>query len=503
MSELDLLPKDEHNQKTQEHVHPSDWTNPTPEGRYNLVVIGAGTAGLVTAAGAAGMGAKVALIERKWMGGDCLNVGCVPSKAIIRSARAAQAVRLAGDFGLNASEPEVDFPAVMERLRKLRSGIAHHDSAKRFQDLGVDVFLGQASFTEGNRVRVGDQKLEYVKAVIATGARASAPPIPGLDDITYLTNETLFTLTEKPESLGVIGAGPIGCEMAQTFASLGVRVVQLERADHVLSKEDPEAAQVVEPHLKEAGVALYTEAGDLSLKKTDDGIRMTFTQEGENREETVEQLLVAVGRAPNLEGLNLDAVGVKTHDKGVEVDDRLRTSNPDIYACGDVCSNHQFTHAADFMARIIIQNTLFMGRKKVSDLVIPWCTYTTPEVAHVGLSEKQAKADGVKIDTYTVQMQEVDRAILDGETDGFVRIHTKKGSDNILGATIVAAHAGDLINEIVLAMNEGIGLGSLANAIHPYPTQAEAVRKAGDLYNRTRLTPKVKSMFDTWLRWRR
>jgi pyruvate/2-oxoglutarate dehydrogenase complex dihydrolipoamide dehydrogenase (E3) component len=503
MSDLDLLPKDTHNRRTQEHVHPSDWTNPVPDGRYNLVVIGAGTAGLVTAAGAAGLGAKVALVERKWMGGDCLNVGCVPSKALIRSARAAEAARNATEFGLGAQDPEVDFSAVMERLRSIRADIAPHDSATRFRDLGVDVFLGEARFESGNRIRVGDQELEYAKAVIATGARAAAPAIPGLENIDYLTNENLFTLTEQPASLGIIGAGPIGCEMAQTFASLGVQVVQLEQSETVLAKEGPEAGALIKASLESSGVTLFTGAKDLKLEQSEQGISMTFTIGGTSREETVEQLLIAVGRAPNVEGLNLEAAGVKLHDKGVWVDDRLRTHNPDIFACGDVCSAYQFTHAADFMARMVIQNALFMGRKKLSGLVIPWCTYTTPEVAHVGLSEAQAQKEGVNIDTYTVQMSEVDRAILDGKTDGFVRIHTQKGSDTILGATIVASHAGDLINEIVLAMTQGIGLGSLANAIHPYPTQAEAIRKAGDLYNRTRLTPKVKSLFETWLRWRR
>ena len=503
MSDIDFFPQDDYNQKTQENVHPSDWTNPTPDGRYNLVVIGAGTAGLVTAAGAAGMGAKVALIERKWMGGDCLNVGCVPSKAIIRSARAAEAVRHSDSFGVQAQDPVIDFPAAMERMRKLRSDIAPNDSAARFKDLGVDMYLGQASFEEGNRVRVGEQVLKYKKAVIATGARASAPPIPGLENVPYLTNETLFSLTEKPTSLGVIGAGPIGCEMAQTFASLGTRVVQLERSSHILPKEEKDAGAIVETHLRSVGVELYKKANNLSVQKTETGIELTFEQNGAKRTETVEQLLVAVGRAPNLEGLELEKVGVATHEKGVEVDDHLRTTNPDIYACGDVCSPFQFTHAADFMARIVIQNSLFMGRKKMSDLVIPWCTYTTPEVARVGLSSEDAETQGIEIDTYTMEMAEVDRAILDGETDGFVRIHTKKGSGKILGATIVASHAGDLINEIVLALNQGIGLGSLANSIHPYPTQAEAVRRVGDLYNRTRLTPKIKSLFDMWLRWRR
>lgn len=503
MTEIDFKPQDSHNQSTQQNVHPSDWTNPVPEGRYNLVVIGAGTAGLVTAAGAAGMGAKVALIERKWMGGDCLNVGCVPSKALIRSGRAAAAIRDADDYGITVSEPEIDFGAVMERLRKLRAGIAPHDSAQRFKELGIDVYLGQAAFEKGNTVRVGDQVLAYSKAVIATGARASAPPIPGLKDIPYHTNETLFSLTEKPKSLGIIGAGPIGCEMAQTFARLGTRVVLLEMADTVLPREDRDAGDVVRRQVEKDGVDLVLGVSDLALSGSDGDIHIRYQQAGESREQVVEQILIAVGRAPNLDGLNLDAVGVESHAKGVVVDDRLRTTNPRIFACGDVCSKYQFTHAADFMARIVIQNALFMGRKKMSSLVIPWCTYTSPEVAHVGLSESQAKEEEVEIDTYTVELKEVDRAILDGETDGFVKVHTQKGSGKILGATVVAAHAGDLINELVLAMTQNIGLGSIANAIHPYPTQAEAVRRVGDLYNRTRLTPRVKSLFETWLRWRR
>jgi len=504
MSYQDIFePRDEHNQLLESHVHPPDYENPAPADRYHLVVIGAGTAGLVTAAGAAGMGAKVALVERGLMGGDCLNVGCVPSKGIISAARAASAVRDADAFGVRVPEGvEVDFGAVMERMRRLRSGISHHDSVQRFSDLGVDVFLGQASFVDSSTVAVGDRKLNFKKAVIATGARAAAPPIPGLDQVDYLTNETIFSLTELPESLGVIGAGPIGCEMAQTFARLGSKVHLVESMPGIMPREDREAADLVAERMKRDGVEILCCGKELQLSPGGEGrVRLTVESEGRGYDLTVDKLVVAVGRAPNIEGLNLAEVGVEHHKKGVVVDDCLRTTNKRIFAAGDVCSPYQFTHAADFMARAVIRNALFLGRARTSKLVIPWCTYTSPEVAHVGLNEEQAKEQGVEIDTFTQDLSGVDRAILDGETDGFVRIHVKKGKDEIVGATIVAAHAGDMIGTIITAMTQKIGLGSLANVIHPYPTQGEAVRKVGDLYNRTRLTPRVKALFDKWLKW--
>ncbi len=500
-----LKPPDEHNQKLASNVHPSDWLNPTPSGRYNLVVIGAGTAGLVTAAGAAGLGAKVALIERHLMGGDCLNVGCVPSKGVISAARAAAAVRDAGKFGVSVPEEvSVDFAAVMERMRRLRAGIAHVDSAARFRDLGVDVFLGDGQFVGGDTVQVGDAKLKFKKAVIATGARAAAPPIPGLDDVDYLTNETLFSLTELPKRLAVIGAGPIGCEMAQTFARLGSEVFLIEAAHGVLPREDPEAAAIVEASLKRDGVNLLCCGKETRFSSTDEGIRVTLTSHEQAYDLVVDKLLVSVGRKPNVDGLRLDTVGVKYDErKGVVVDDRLQTTNSHIFAAGDICSKYQFTHAADFMARIVIQNALFFGRAKASALTIPWCTYTSPELAHVGLTEKDAKEAGLSIDTYTQSFEDVDRAILDGETEGFVKAHVKQGTDEIVGATIVASHAGDMIGEISLAMTHGLGLKKIGSTIHPYPTQADAIRKLGDQYNRTRLTPTVKSLMAKWLAWSR
>ena len=499
-----VLPWDAHNQKLVANVHPADWKNPTPAPRYNLVVIGGGTAGLVSAVGAAGLGAKVALIEKHFMGGDCLNVGCVPSKAIIRAARAVAAVREAGEFGVNVPPgTTADFGKVMERMRRLRADISPHDSAKRFTELGVDVFLGAGKFTGPDTIEVGGQTLRFAKAVIATGARAAAPPIPGLKDVPYLTNETLFSLTELPKRLGVIGAGPIGCEMAQSFARFGSEVFLVEAEHGILPREDRDAAGVVRAQMSRDGVNILGGGREIRLARGANGVRLQSQSQGKAYDIEVDQILVAVGRAPNVEGLGLETVGVEFDKKGVRVNDRLQTANPRIYACGDICSPYQFTHAADFMARIVIQNALFKGRAKVSSLIIPWATYTSPEIAHVGLYEKDAKAQGIEVDTFTQELSKVDRAILDGETAGFVRVHVRKGTDEIVGATVVAAHAGDLIGELTLAMKGKLGLKTIGATIHPYPTQAEAIRRTGDLYNRTRLTPFVKSLMQHWLAWQR
>ena len=420
-----LLPQDEFNLQLEANVHPRDWKNPVPSGRYNLVVIGAGTAGLVTAAGAAGLGAKVALIERSLMGGDCLNVGCVPSKGIISAARAAAAVRNAGQFGVNVPEgTQVDFGAVMQRMRRLRAGISPNDSAQRFRDLGVDVYFGDARFVSSNTIEVDGTKLNFKRAVIATGARAAAPPIPGLDSVDYLTNETLFSLTELPRRLGVIGAGPVGCEMSQAFAQFGSEVFLIETEHGILPREDRDAAEIVQRRMVSDGVRLLSGGRNVVIKNMG-GIRLTGVSRGTPYDEPIDRLLIAVGRASNVENLNLEAVSVAYDNKGVTVNERMQTTNPMIYAAGDVCSRFQFTHAADFMARRVIQNALFMGRKKSSSLVIPWCTYTTPEIAHVGLNEHEAKEKKIEVDTYIQKFHDVDRAILDGEDEGFVKVHVK------------------------------------------------------------------------------
>ena len=499
-----LQPWDAHNRRLYAHVHPADWVNPTPAPRYNLVVIGGGTAGLVTAAGAAGLGAKVALIERHLLGGDCLNVGCVPSKALIRAARAAAEARAGARFGVTISgEVTVDFPAIMERMRRLRADLSPHDSAARFRELGVDVFLGDGKFTGKDTLSVAGQTLRFAKAAIATGARAAAPAIAGLADIPYLTNETLFSLTALPRRLCVVGAGPIGCEMAQTFARFGSAVTLIESAAGLLPREDRDAAAILRTALERDGVKILCAGQDLNVSRHPEGIRWQLASDGHEKSGLADQLLLAVGRAPNVEGLGLECAGVTFGKKGVAVNDRLQTSNPAIFACGDVCSRYQFTHAADFMARIVIQNALFQGRRRVTALTIPWATYTSPEVAHVGLTTTEAVAQGIALDTFTQPLAQVDRAILDGEAEGFVRVHVRRGTDRILGATVVATHAGDMIGELSLAMTNHIGLGGIGASIHPYPTQSEAIRKMGDLHRRTRLTPFVKRLFGRWLAWQR
>lgn len=499
-----IQPWDAHNQRLASHVHPADWTNPEPAKRYNLVVVGGGVAGLVAAVGAAGLGARVALVEKHFLGGDCLNAGCVPSKALLRSARAAAAVRDAGEFGVRVPPGvAVDFSAVMERMRRLRADISPHDSARRLASLGVDVFLGAGRFGHADTIEVGGRPLRFAKAVIATGARPSSPAIPGLDQVAHLTNETLFSLTQLPRRLGVVGAGPIGCEMAQAFARFGSEVWLVESSHGLLPREEREAAALVADSLQRDGVRLLCCGKDLRIAKDPAGIRLRLESHGAAHDLVVDHLLVAAGRTPNIENMGLEVAGVEFNQKGIRVDDHLRTTNPRVFACGDVCSSFQFTHAADFMARIVIQNALFFGRAKHSALTIPWTTHTSPELAHVGLGPAEAEAKGIAIQTHTQPMSGVDRAILDGETGGFVRIHTPRGTDQILGATIVAEQAGDLIGEIALAMRAGIGLRGIASTIHPYPTHAEAIRKVGDQHNRSRLTPFVKALLARWMAWRR
>lgn len=498
-----VRPMDEYNQKLVSYVHPPNWVNPQPADVYDLVVIGAGTAGLVVAAGAAGLdlGLKVALIEKHLMGGDCLNVGCVPSKTVIRSSRVVGEIWNAKDLGINVSKHniDVDFSAVMTRMRKIRASISHVDSAERFASLGVDVFLGNGRFASKNTVEVGNKTLKFKKAVIATGARATQPGIAGIDKAGYLTNETVFSLIQQPERLAVIGGGPIGCELAQAFRRLGSDVVLFHSGSHILNKEDADAAEIIQKVLVEEGIRVVLNCKLEEVVTVTGGKRLYFSSNGYRDSVTVDEILVGAGRSPNVEGLNLEVVGVE-YDKhrGVKVNDYLQTTNPQIYAAGDICMDWKFTHAADAAARIVIKNTLFspfgLGRSKLSDLIMPWVTYTDPEIAHVGLYEQQAENLGMEVATIKIPFNSVDRAIADGEESGFLKILHKKGSDEILGATIVASHAGEIISEITTAIAHKIGLSKLSSVIHPYPTQAEAIKKAADAYRRTLLTPRTKKL---------
>lgn len=506
---VQLQPHDEFNRALEFNTHPPDWVNPIPKNPYHLVVIGAGTAGLVTAAGAAGLGARVAIIERELMGGDCLNVGCVPSKAIISAARMAANLREAGEFGIKVADSSADFGEVMRRMRRLRAQISPMDSAKRFSELGVDVFFGQGSFIDRSTISVTRRdgsrtELKFKQALIATGARAAAPSIPGLESVNFLTNESLFSLTELPKRFGIVGAGPIGVEMAQAFARLGSQVFLFNRSDQILPREDSDAAEIVKKQLIRDGAQLVLGSEDMQVEATGEAIRLSGKQRGQTFEIMVDQLLIATGRTPNTEGLGLESAGVVSDGSGVRVNDYLQTTNPRIYAAGDICSQFKFTHAADFQARLVVQNSLFalgpFGRKRASRLLIPWSTYTSPEIAHVGLYPQDAEKAGIEIDTYTQSFEHIDRAILEGRAGGFVRVHTRKGTDKVVGATIIAENAGDLISQISLAMNNKIGLSKIGATIHPYPTQAEAIRKLGDQYNKTRLTPISKKILATLLR---
>jgi pyruvate/2-oxoglutarate dehydrogenase complex dihydrolipoamide dehydrogenase (E3) component len=353
---------------------------------------------------------------------------------------------------------------------------------------------------------VAGQTLRFKKAVIATGGRAVHPKVPGLAETGYLTNETVFSLTARPRRLLVMGGGPLGCEFAQALQRLGCQVTLLHKYDRLMNKEDAEAAALIQQVFQQEGIMLLLNAKPLQVARTASGKLVQFESGGKQGEIEVDEILIGAGRAPNVEGLNLEAAGVNYEagkGRGVLVNDRLQTTNPKIYAAGDICLPYQFTHLADAAARIVIQNALFFGRKKLSALTIPWCTYTDPEVAHVGLNEEEAQRQGIEVQTFVKPLSEVDRAILDGEAAGFVKIHVRKGTDKILGATLVARHAGEMISEITVAMAGNLGLGGLAAVIHPYPTQAEAIRQTGDLYNRTRLTPGLKRLFARFLAWRR
>lgn len=501
MSKVVILPEDEYNQSLINHVHPEDWVNPQPADCYDLVVIGAGTAGLVVAAGAAGLdlGLKIALIEKHLMGGDCLNVGCVPSKCMISSSRVVGDLAKGANLGVRVKDFEIDFAAVMQRMRRIRAFISPHDSAKRFQGLGIDVFFGDGSFVDRQTILVNQQKLRFKKAVIATGARAAKPDIEGIEAVGYLTNETVFSLTELPRRLAVIGGGPIGCELAQAFSRLGCQVALFHKGAHLLPREDIEASVLLQNALRAENISLILNSEISRVDKSLPGKTIYFKNQGESDSLVVDEILVGAGRTPNTEGLNLEAVEVAYDSrKGVIVNDYLQTTNPKIYAAGDICLEWKFTHTADAAARIVIKNTLFspfgLGQARVSDLVIPWVTYTSPEIAHLGLSEGELEAKGIKFEAIKISFDKLDRALAEGDESGFLKILHSKGSDKILGATMVAPHAGEMISEITMAMVNKLGLNALSKVIHPYPTQAEAIKKAADSYRRGLLTPKTQRL---------
>jgi pyruvate/2-oxoglutarate dehydrogenase complex dihydrolipoamide dehydrogenase (E3) component len=487
------------------NVSPHDWRSPKPLSVYHLVIVGAGPAGLVAARAAAALGAHVALIERHQLGGVSLNDGCIPSKSLIRTARLLADMRNATNFG--ALPPEhlaFDFRAAMVRMRRINDRISRRESAMNLARAGIHLFFGTARFSGADTVDVeggvGHIRVRFKKALIATGSRSVLPDIPGLAEAGFLTNETVFDLQVLPESLLVIGGGPLGCELAQVFARFGSRTLISHSEPLFLPLEERDAAQMVSDALAHDGVEIHLNSTATKVRMEGGQRVVELVNDGNTATTRVEHILTGIGRAPAVQGLELEVAGV-AYDAvaGVHVDDFLRTSNPRIFAAGDVCLEHQYTNTAAASARIVVRNALFLGRQRMSALTIPWCTYTDPEVAHVGMYVKEARKRRIPVKTFTVPMHDVDRAMTDSEEDGFVKIHVREGSDKILGATIVARHAGEMINSVSLAMVAGIGLRELARVVHAYPTQGSAIRQAADAYVSTRQTPVIFKLARRWL----
>lgn len=472
------VPPDNFNQDLLKDVYPSNWKNPQPKEIYDLVVIGGGPGGMTAATIAAGLKATVAIIEKEHFGGECLSAGCIPSKAFLRSSRLAAEVRDAAEFGIEIPKGwNVNFPAVMQRVRRLQSTISPHDSAEHFKKLGIDVFLGAARFTDTNAVEViGGQTLRFKKAIIATGTIPSLPAIQGLEEAGYLTNQTVFKLNSLPSRLAVIGAGPIGCELSQAFLRFGSQVTLITRGNNLLPRDDSTATERLQKVFEEEGMQIFRQTQVTRVeKKGKDKILYLDT----GKVLVCDEILVAMGRVPNVEGLGLKQAGV-TYDlkNGVASDDSLQTSNPNIYTVGDVGSRYKFTHISKELGKMAVLNALKEGKEKRSSMVIPWSTYTDPEIAHVGLQEKEAQENDLPVQTHIIEMKDTDRAILDGETAGFVKIHMQTDTGQILGGTIMAKHGGDMISELAVAIASQKGITALAEAIHPFPTQAEAIRTA-------------------------
>jgi pyruvate/2-oxoglutarate dehydrogenase complex dihydrolipoamide dehydrogenase (E3) component len=486
---------DAHERERVANSRPSGWRNPQPDGLYRLAIVGAGPAGVVAAELAASFGARVALIERNAIGGVNLNVGSVPSKTLIRTSRIYADMRDAQRFGANVpDEIDVDFAAAMARVRRVRARLSRDDSARRLEAAGVDVYFGEARFIASDTLTVDGHTLHFRKALIATGARPHIPDIPGLAEGGYLTNDNVFELTELPRRLLVIGGGPLGCEQAQAFCRLGAQTTIVQNKPLFLGQEERDAAQILSEAFARDGIEVRLNTTVLAVRTTPAAKLVDLISDDYRNAVSCDAILTGAGRTPNVEGLNLAAVGIDCDASGrVRVDDFLRTANANIYAAGDVCLESSFVDTAIASARIAVQNALLQRKHRWSDVVIPSCTYTDPEIARVGLSVREANRLGLPVKTFTIPMHEIDRAITDSETAGFVKVHVSGRTDRILGATIVARHAGDMINEITLAMVAGIGLRRLSCVLHAYPTQAEAIRHAADAYNRTRLTPRVRS----------
>ncbi len=450
--------------------------------KRDLVVIGGGTGGLIVTSVAAQLGLKVTMIERRGkLGGDCLQTGCVPSKTLIHAAKVASLMRRADEYGLKAAEPEVDLGRVSDHVQSVIDQIQPHDDPERFRGYGAEVIFGHASFTDPHTVEVNGKSIQGKRFVIASGSSPFVPPIPGLDEVPYLTNENLFSLRELPSRLIVLGGGAIGVEMAQAYARLGSQVTIVERLPHLLPQEDPEISDMLAESLKAEGIKILTGTSAEQVSKTADVYHMRCNgQESSDIELESDALLVAVGRRPNVEGMGLEAAGVLYDNRGIKVDRRLRTSRKHIFACGDVAGPYPFTHMAEYQAGIVISNSIFRFPKKTNYRVVPWVTYSDPELARVGITEQQTKEQGIEVDVLRFSFNDIDRALAEVETAGEMKLITRKGK--ILGATILGPHAGELIHEIVLAMQSGLKISDISATIHAYPTLAQISRRTVNTY---------------------
>jgi pyruvate/2-oxoglutarate dehydrogenase complex dihydrolipoamide dehydrogenase (E3) component/uncharacterized membrane protein YdjX (TVP38/TMEM64 family) len=486
------------------HVY-RKWRKPKRFDR-NLVVIGAGSAGLVSAYIAASVRAKVTLIEKNEMGGDCLNTGCVPSKALIRIARAAHEVRQARRFGIEASASRVDFAAAMRQVHAAIAAVAPHDSVARYRELGVDVRRGQARIVSPWVVEVDGEPISTRAIVIAAGAEPRVPDLPGLAEAGYLTSDTVWTLESLPERLLVFGGGPIGCELAQAFARLGSEVTMVQRAERLLTREDDEVSDCVRQHLENEGVRVLTEHKAVAVEQVG-GARQLVCEHAATRVTLpFDALLVAVGRMPRTAGYGLDDLKLPlTPKRTIETDAWLQTLYPNIYACGDVAGPWQFTHAAAHQAWYATVNALFGGLKRfrVDERVMPTVTFTDPEVARVGMNEREARARGIDHEVTRFDLAELDRAIAEQVPQGFVKLLTVPGKDRLLGATCVGPHAGEWIAEWALAMRHRIGLNGVLKTVHAYPTFAEANKYAAGAWRKAHVSERVLRLLARWFRWRR
>jgi pyruvate/2-oxoglutarate dehydrogenase complex dihydrolipoamide dehydrogenase (E3) component len=482
-----LSSNDEFTEKLTQNVFPSNWKNPKPSEIYDLVVIGGGPGGLTAASIARDLHAKVAIVEKNHLGGECLSAGCIPSKALIRCSRLAAEIHEASKYGIEVPPGwKVDFGAVMRHVHQLQATLSPHDAASHFQKLGIDIFLGAGHFISPSQLEVGGQVINFKKAIVVTGTQPIPLSVSGIEPSDYLTNQNIFTLSSLPRRLVTIGGGPINCELSQAFCRLGSQVTLITRGDTLLSKDESMATERLQKVIEMEGVRIVKNSQVRQIEKRGEEKIVYLNNSSEGI--VADAILVGIGRIPAVEDLSLEK-GSVAYDlkKGITTNDYLQTSNPNVYAAGDVCSPYKFTHISTELSKMAVLNALNGNHLNKNNLIIPWCTYTDPEIAHTGLTEKEAREKGISVEIAIVELSDNDRALLDGETIGFAKLLVKAGSDQIVGATLMTGHAGEMISEITVAMASDKGLFELAQSIHPFPTQAEVFRRAAQAILKSRL----------------